>query len=555
MSTGSTQSLPVDTRFSHPGYGAHGLPTPASSTELRAQPAPTDFVSPMTLLHGDPSRHYAPPPGHMQHMLPPMFMQQPGMSIPSHHHQQVHSHQNNAHQAPSIPMHSGPDSSHPSPQHQPARNWGSAPANIVFQTQPPASAADMDTDFISPLTSPVFGAIDSGVGMSGYPSMSGPSGRQAAYPAIPMGRKRTASPGDHEAMTGATNARRKRPSQSVSAYSTPNALVPVQPRRGAVTKSVSSTPRIRGGRRKSNGAASGGLTVREDLPTDSPSPVDLGMPPPAPPTLAESEIDATIAPSVMQHSPADSMTPATPATLMNMSDLSLRTGLSPDGVLGFAPELSVPAPSSAPVTRARAQSTSTAGSSTRGKKGTGGISTYKAILPLPGTIPPSSAPSSSAGPVKKITNHKESEQKRRDSLKAAYDALRGLLPPIPLPTEDGGSALLESGAVLPGALPPRGPPRGPGDGPNRGVSKLQLLRCGNAYIAALKESVERRDVEMERLREEVRRLQIVAKDVDSEAGKFEVDRRLDEEDAPEGVTGTYLVNAAAAADGEDFDDA
>jgi len=55
-------------------------------------------------------------------------------------------------------------------------------------------------------------------------------------------------------------------------------------------------------------------------------------------------------------------------------------------------------------------------------------------------------------------------------------------------------------------MPPRGPPKGDGDGPNRGVSKLALLRCGNEFIVDLRGRVERRDEEIGRLRNEVRKL-------------------------------------------------
>ena len=82
-------------------------------------------------------------------------------------------------------------------------------------------------------------------------------------------------------------------------------------------------------------------------------------------------------------------------------------------------------------------------------------------------------------------------------MKTTIDDLRGLLPPIPLP-----SALGEQGGepgVLPGALPPRGPPKAGGEGPNKGVSKLQLLICSNEYIRRLKGRVARRDEEIERL--------------------------------------------------------
>lgn len=104
------------------------------------------------------------------------------------------------------------------------------------------------------------------------------------------------------------------------------------------------------------------------------------------------------------------------------------------------------------------------------------------------------------------TSHKAAEQKRRDSLKTSFDDLRVLLPPIPLPSDEG----YPDEPILPGAMPPRGPPKGNADGPNRGVSKLQLLRCGNDYIRRLKGRIERRDDEIERLRGEIKRLRLVS---------------------------------------------
>ncbi|KAG8876587.1 hypothetical protein FRB97_004098 [Tulasnella sp. 331] len=106
-------------------------------------------------------------------------------------------------------------------------------------------------------------------------------------------------------------------------------------------------------------------------------------------------------------------------------------------------------------------------------------------------------------PPKTKTSHKAAEQKRRDSLKAGFDDLRLLLPPI-IVDPDSDEAL------LPGSAPPRGPqrnlnnlPPGSEDHPNRGVSKLALLRCSNEFIARLNRRVERRDVEIKRLRDEI----------------------------------------------------
>lgn len=119
-------------------------------------------------------------------------------------------------------------------------------------------------------------------------------------------------------------------------------------------------------------------------------------------------------------------------------------------------------------------------------------------------------------------SHKDAEQKRRDSLKTAYDDLRKLLPPIPLPSDDN----FPDEPILPGALPPRGPPKAGGDGPNKGVSKLQLLRCGNDYIRTLNGRVDRRDAEIVALRREVLRLRAFAGD-EAQKGDVDLDHDLD----------------------------
>ncbi|WVO17026.1 hypothetical protein L204_104713 [Cryptococcus depauperatus] len=102
------------------------------------------------------------------------------------------------------------------------------------------------------------------------------------------------------------------------------------------------------------------------------------------------------------------------------------------------------------------------------------------------------------------TSHKAAEQKRRDSLKAGFDELRLLLPPINTEALDP-----LSGEPIPGSSAPRLLPKSslvPDDNPNRGVSKVALLRFGNEYIGKLQERLERRDMFIEKLRDEVRRL-------------------------------------------------
>jgi hypothetical protein len=535
--------MPQSSGMSHNPY--HQLPTPASSTELRAQPA-TDFVSPMTLHYVDPPRQpqYA---NHMQGMMPPM----------------------SAHSG--VPLSSS--SSHPSPR-QPAHVWNSAPANIAFNTQP---VNEMDFD-ISPIASPMFGATTDGYGMAG------PSSRQSGYPGMHMGgRKRTASPGDIDPYPTRT---RKRPAPQQGIASPMNLTPSGVQRRTSRAKSANNTPMLRGSGSRARKGSAATLAVRDELPTDSPSPVDLAMPPPAPPPLMHSTSAGSdpTTPLMMDSSgpgSSDQLTPVTPASIMNMSDLTLRSGLSPDPLAGFLgdpmhngvvqpalPSNNNPANiNNANGLRTRAASTSAltgSGPSTRSKKPASG--NYKAILPAGGS-PALAMPNMGTGTglgmgmggsgtgIKKVTNHKESEQKRRDSLKAAYDNLRTLLPAIPLPTEDG--TIAEGGAVLPGALPPRGPPRGPGDGPNRGVSKLQLLRCGNAFIRALKGRVERRDDEIADLRRAVLKLQGMVGEsggtIEEGLEALDLEKDLDAVEGIGGVTGAYLVNAAAVED-EDGDE-
>lgn len=114
----------------------------------------------------------------------------------------------------------------------------------------------------------------------------------------------------------------------------------------------------------------------------------------------------------------------------------------------------------------------------------------------------SSSPSSSQiVPEVKKNSHKGAEQKRRDALKAGFDELRLLLPPIVIDPDSDEP-------LLPGSAPPRGPqrnlPPGSEDHPNRGVSKLALLKCSNEFIGRLNKRVDRRDAEIALLRDELR---------------------------------------------------
>jgi len=240
---------------------------------------------------------------------------------------------------------------------------------------------------------------------------------------------------------------------------------------------------------------------------DTPSPVDLSMPPPAPPS---NQMSSSTSSSSQGLDPQ--LMPVTPASMMNLGRLGINTNLA-----------STSQPSKAdPKARAPTRLRTSMETAARGKparKSPGGSfvsPSLKAILPA-GSMPNvNNAPSAPIGqPVLAVrkTSHKAAEQKRRDSLKSTFDDLRLLLPPIPLPSDDN----FPDEPLLPGALPPRGPPKAGGEGPNKGVSKLQLLRCGNDLIRQLKGRVERRDEEIEKLRKEVVRLRNL---IDDDALKY-----------------------------------
>ncbi|KAK7463070.1 hypothetical protein VKT23_007656 [Stygiomarasmius scandens] len=322
----------------------------------------------------------------------------------------------------------------------------------------------------------------------------------------------------------------------------------------------------------------GGNNNNGNVVGDSPSPVDLSMPPPVAPKSSSAGNTTTNTPQLgPQMGPP--LMPVTPASLMSMraggasglgaTSSSLAMSSAAPG-LGGSPAVSLntdvtPSHSSLDSSNASSSKTGSTGN-TKGKTGktagkqkekdtlssvaprrstrksassgaasVSGVSNgLKAILPASPIFPshtqsssssmqpyPSSSsnqPPASAVPLQvRKTSHKAAEQKRRDSLKTTFDDLRGLLPPIPLPTDSNNNPTQDDGSgvgflavakasLLPGALPPRGPPKSGADGPNKGVSKLQLLVCGNEYIRVLKDRVDRRDDEIAKLRREVAKL-------------------------------------------------
>ena len=181
-----------------------------------------------------------------------------------------------------------------------------APANIVFDTTPPIplpSPGDLDFD-LSPL--------------SPWMDPYKPDASQQ-----PRRRKRTASP----PMEDQAKVARQRPSPTPRVPSTPNSTKRV-PRS---TKSASSTPLLRSsrarGRKNSNST---------DIPGDTPSPVDLSMPPPGPPpSLSEFNASSSHVNIPVTNSSTTGVigtqpiTPVTPASIMNLGGLGMNSGLSP----------------------------------------------------------------------------------------------------------------------------------------------------------------------------------------------------------------------------------
>ncbi|KAJ7267008.1 hypothetical protein B0H12DRAFT_1010546 [Mycena haematopus] len=225
------------------------------------------------------------------------------------------------------------------------------------------------------------------------------------------------------------------------------------------------------------------------------------MPPPAPPadsTGSSSNTTTFVHPSATPATRAQ-LTPVTPASIMNLGRLGITNSFASGA--GNGPK------------KSPASTTASPG--------------LKAILPGAGASSSRHGQGNPPMGVRK-TSHKAAEQKRRDSLKTTFDELRILLPPLPLPSADG---ITDDCPILPGALPPRGPPKAGGEGPNKGVSKLQLLMCGNDYIRQLVGRVERRDEEISRLRREVGYLRggggMGGMNGSSEVEECDLDRDLD----------------------------
>ncbi|KAI0676545.1 hypothetical protein C8Q78DRAFT_962798 [Trametes maxima] len=320
---------------------------------------------------------------------------------------------------------------------------------------------------------------------------------------VPPSKRRNTSSSGEESVTISKPARKKQ-SSAVRAPS----MGPSSSRRGSMrgTRSANATPLFPPTTSMRPSPVPHGLHGSSDVPGDTPSPVDPPMPPPAHPasyTPAPAPSAASVSPPLppTPASPAlppqpTQITPVTPATMLKLGRMAVRSSLTPqtsgleDGTVqktntrsagkGKATDKAGNVPLSSPVLKPI-------------RPAGNAVMTPNAAAPMSPFIQPMH--------VRK-TSHKAAEQKRRDSLKTSFDDLRILLPPIPLPSDEG----FPDEPLLPGAMPPRGPPKGNAEGPNRGVSKLQLLRCGNDFIKILKGRVERRDDEIMKLRQEVKRL-------------------------------------------------
>jgi hypothetical protein len=143
----------------------------------------------------------------------------------------------------------------------------------------------------------------------------------------------------------------------------------------------------------------------------------------------------------------------------------------------------------------------------------------------------------------KISSHKIAEQKRRDSLKAAFDELRLFLPPINTEALDP-----ETGEPVPGGSAPWLLPKSslvPDDNPNKGVSKLALLKDSNDYIKRMQDKLERRNEDIVLLKNVI----LVIRNPTGMSPDGHIDELLrygfedeDEEEEPKGASSSELAN-------------
>lgn len=195
--------------------------------------------------------------------------------------------------------HVPPMVNHPNHSHYSlSRGSNSAPEHIAFQINPSHQSLPSPEFDLSPLTSPWLGAHQSS-------TQQGSNKRHAS------------SSGDE----GNTQRLRKRQSPAIR---------PTNPSQAKKTfrasKSTNSTPLMRSTRSRKGSTAGEAF---EEVVGDSPSPVDLSMPPPAPPSTQGSSASSTLSDQPPSPDFNPHLTPVTPASIMNLGRLGINSSLGP----------------------------------------------------------------------------------------------------------------------------------------------------------------------------------------------------------------------------------
>lgn len=183
--------------------------------------------------------------------------------------------------------------------YMPPRGSTSAPAHIAFNTSPSLSLpspAELDFD-ISPLTSPWLGA------------------HQQSVPSRQNANKRTASPSGEET---SMRPSRKKLSPAIRPHNPTSNTKKIV--RGS--RSTNSTPLLRSSRSRRG-------SIVGDGAGDTPSPVDLSMPPPAPPSNQVPSSTPSSSAPLMSPNFDHHLMPVTPASIMNLGRLGINTSLAP----------------------------------------------------------------------------------------------------------------------------------------------------------------------------------------------------------------------------------
>lgn len=236
---------------------------------------------------------------------------------------------------------------HPNHQYSLSRGSNSAPEHIAFRINPSHPSIPSPEFDLSPLTSPWLGAHH-------------PSTQQSSN------KRHASSSGDE----GSTQPSRKRQSPAIRPTNPPQAKKAFR-----ASKSTNSTPLLRSTRSR-KGSIAGDVAIGE-IVGDTPSPVDLSMPPPAPPSNQGSSASSTVSDQPPSPDFIPHLIPVTPASIMNLGRLGINSSLTPTRQM-LPPE---PKPKGATKPKATAEPP-TRSKSTR-KNTTGSLASpgLKAILP------------------------------------------------------------------------------------------------------------------------------------------------------------------------------